>query len=240
MGFSGNVIILAILYYGGSLVQSDQISIGELTSFFLYTAYVGSSLVGLSSWFSSLNKGAGAGDRIFKLLESQSIIESTGFTCLIKEGKIVPIKGHIQFKNVEFSYPTRPDAKVLNNMSFELQAGKTVAIVGHSGSGKSTIAQLLLRFYDVDSGFITIDDEPLQNINPSWLRGHVMGFVSQEPVLFAASIKENIRYGRPDATDEQVYEAAVQANAHDFIKEFPLGYDTFVGERGHAVSVFIS
>jgi ATP-binding cassette, subfamily B (MDR/TAP), member 8 len=146
------------------------------------------------------------------------------------------IKGQIEFKNVGFAYPTRFDAPIFKDLSFSLNPGETVAIVGHSGSGKSTIAQLLLRYYDVDHGTITMDGIPLNELDFHWMRDKVMGIVPQEPVLFATSIKENIRYGRPEATDEEVFEAARQANAHDFILQFPKGYDTYVGDRGMALS----
>ncbi|KAJ3320738.1 ATP-binding cassette sub- B member 10, mitochondrial [Boothiomyces sp. JEL0866] len=237
MGFSGNIVILAILYYGGSLVNSGLISIGELTSFFLYTIYgslalilVGSSLVGLSSWYTDLNKGAGAGDRIFSLINQPSFIENTAGK------KLENLQGNIEFKNVAFSYPTRPEAKILSDLSFSLSPGEHVAIVGHSGSGKSTITQLLLRFYDPEHGSITIDGIPLSEIDPVWMRGSLMGLVSQEPTLFSDTVKENIRYGKPDATDDEVIEAAKKANAHDFITSFPQGYDTHLGDRGQQIS----
>ncbi|KAJ2998322.1 ATP-binding cassette sub- B member 10, mitochondrial [Globomyces sp. JEL0801] len=228
LGLSGNLVILAILYYGGSLVQMGEISIGELSSFFLYTAYVGSSIVGLSSFYTSLNKGAGAGERIFQLLQTNSKIESTR--------KHIPVHGNVQFENVEFAYPTRADSLIFRDLSFSLSPGETVAIVGHSGSGKSTIAQLLLRFYDPLNGRITIDGVSIKELDPNWMRDKVMGLVSQEPVLFATTIKENIRYGKPDATDEEIYQAAKEANAHDFILQFPKGYETYVGDRGLAIS----
>lgn len=138
---------------------------------------------------------------------------------------------------MEFSYPTRPESLIFKELTFALQPGETVAIVGHSGSGKSTIAQLLLRFYDASNGRITLDGIPITEIDAEWMRNSVMGLVSQEPVLFALSVKENIRYGCPGATDEQVIEAAKQANAHEFIANFHDGYDTYVGDRGHAISV---
>ena len=156
------------------------------------------------------------------------------------EGKrIETVRGNVKFENVEFAYPTRLDAAVLKGVSFDLVAGETVAIVGHSGSGKSTIAQLLLRYYDPASGLITLDGIPISELDPIWMRESVIGYVSQEPTLFATSVMENIRYGTPDATDEQVYEVAKQANAHEFISTFPDGYDTQVGDRGHAISVRI-
>lgn len=211
------------------MVSSGAITVGELTSFFIYTAYVGSSLTGLSAWYSEMNKGVGASLRLFNLLDSQSKIETT-------VGQKQAIKGSIRFENVTFSYPTRPDHPILNNLSFELARGQSVAIVGHSGSGKSTIAQFLLRFYDADIGNVYIDDVPIQKFDPVWLRDKIVGLVSQEPVLFATSIKENIRYGRPGATDAEVIEASKKANAHEFITDFPNQYDTQCGERGSALS----
>lgn len=232
MGLSGNIVILAILYYGGSLVAEGLVTIGELTSFFLYTAYVGSSIAGLGGWFTSLNKGAGAGDRIFKLLEEPQHVENQG-------GKTLNLKGAIEFQNISFKYPTRLEAPILKNLSFSLSPGEKVAIVGHSGSGKSTIAQLLLRFYDPNEGNILIDGIDLKDLNIHWLRANVIGLVAQEPTLFADSIKNNIIYGNLNATHEQIVEAAKLANADEFITGFPQGYDTYVGDRGLALSVFL-
>jgi ABC-type multidrug transport system fused ATPase/permease subunit len=150
--------------------------------------------------------------------------------------KQITVRGQIDFHQVGFSYPTRPEAPIFKDLTFSLQPGETVAIVGHSGSGKSTIAQLLMRYYDTSNGSITIDGVPLQDLDFDWMRTNVIGIVPQEPVLFATSIKENIRYGRPEASDEEIMEASKQANAHDFIMQFPNGYDTYVGDRGLAIS----
>ncbi|KAI8911738.1 P-loop containing nucleoside triphosphate hydrolase protein [Gorgonomyces haynaldii] len=229
IGFGGNATILAILYYGGTMVTNGLISVGDLTSFFLYTAYVGGSLMGLSSWYAEFNKGIGASTRLFQLLETQPTIE-------LQPGSKPKITGRVKLENITFSYPTRPDVEILSGLDLEIQAGQSVAIVGHSGSGKSTIAQMLLRFYDPSRGTIYFDDIPMSEIDATYLREQCMGFVGQEPILFAASIKENIRYGYPDATDEQVIAAAKLANAHSFIDEFPEKYDTFVGERGSSLS----
>ena len=147
------------------------------------------------------------------------------------------MQGNIQFNSVEFAYPTRSDAPVLKGVTFDLVSGETVAIVGHSGSGKSTIAQLMLRYYDPLNGSITLDGTPINELDPIWLRECLIGYVSQEPTLFAVSVLENIRYGTPSASNEDVIEAAKKANAHDFIVGFPDGYNTEVGDRGHAISV---
>jgi ATP-binding cassette subfamily B (MDR/TAP) protein 1 len=136
---------------------------------------------------------------------------------------------------VSFSYPTRKETQVFDGFSLKIPAGKTVALVGPSGSGKSTSIQLIERFYDPDFGTITLDGHDVRELNVSWLRQHV-GLVSQEPSLFAATIKENIRIAKPDATDKEVEEAARLANAHDFISSLQLGYDTHVGDKGAQLS----
>ncbi|KAH6590081.1 hypothetical protein BASA61_005374 [Batrachochytrium salamandrivorans] len=229
-GLSGNLVMLAILYHGGNMVQSGAISVGELTTFFLYTVYVGTSVFGLTSWYSDINKGIGASTRLFSLLENNSVIESTAGKRLEK------ISGSIEFENAHFAYPTRSDVDIFRGLSFTINPGETVAIVGHSGSGKSTIAQLIMRFYDPLAGTVKIDGVDIRELDPHWIRQSVIALVPQEPILFATSVKENIRYGNPSATDEEVLVAAKQANAHEFISTFPDGYDTFVGERGHAIS----
>ncbi|XP_047474458.1 mitochondrial potassium channel ATP-binding subunit-like isoform X2 [Penaeus chinensis] len=179
-----------------------------------------------------LNEDLGLGIGLFQYIKLQPSIP-------LKGGKIIPyhtLMGNIEFRNVSFAYPTRPDQEVLRNFSLRIPAGRVVALVGSSGGGKSTVAQLLERFYDVKEGSITIDGEDIRCLNPTWLRGRIIGFINQEPVLFATSVMENIRYGRPDATDEEVIEAAKTANAHAFIEAFPRGYNTRVGERGVTVS----
>ncbi|XJO74141.1 hypothetical protein BDV3_005001 [Batrachochytrium dendrobatidis] len=229
-GLSGNLVMLAILYYGGSMVQSGEISVGELATFFLYTVYVGSSVMGLTSWYSDINKGIGASTRLFNLLESRSTIEAT-------DGKkIYNLSGKIDINDVHFAYPTRQDVKIFDGLTLSVSSSENIAIVGHSGSGKSTITQLLMRFYDPSVGSVKIDGVDVRSLDPHWMREKLIALVPQEPVLFATTIKENIRYGNQDATDEEVIDAAKQANAHDFILAFPDGYETFVGERGHAIS----
>ena len=237
-GLSGNLIMLAILYYGGMMVQSGAISVGDLTSFFLYTAYVGTSVIGLSSWYSELNKGAGASTRLFGLLNQKPQIETIVENSAANQGIVLQdkVRGKITFEDVHFQYPTRSDVRILSGLTLTVTPGETVAITGHSGSGKSTVAQLLFRFYDPVTGTIKIDDVDIKSLDLSWLRNSVLALVPQEPTLFAASIAENIRYGKPDATDAQVIDAAKKSNAHDFITSFPNGYDTFVGEKGGSLS----
>lgn len=149
--------------------------------------------------------------------------------------KPTSINGEIEFKNVSFAYPTRPNSLVFNGLSLKIEAGKTVALVGPSGSGKSTTVSMLERFYDPTSGSITLDGTDIRDINVQWLRDHI-GLVAQEPVLFARSIKENIAYGMKGATDQDIIDVAKSANAHDFIMQFPNGYETQVGDKGAQLS----
>ncbi|CAG0916293.1 unnamed protein product [Notodromas monacha] len=151
---------------------------------------------------------------------------------------IPKLHGLVQFEDVGFSYPNhlRKNELVLKGLCLELKPGQTVALCGPSGGGKSTIAALLERFYDTSEGRVLIDNADIRSLDPTWLRTNVIGYISQDPVLFATSIKENIRYGRPSASEAEVMEAAKMANAHDFISSFPDGYDTMVGERGVALS----
>ena len=151
------------------------------------------------------------------------------------DGKKPSLKGDITFQDVSFSYPTRAETLVLNSLSMTIKAGETVAFVGGSGSGKSTIIQLLERFYDVCSGSITIDNHDLRDLNVSWLRENI-GLVGQEPTLFPCSIKDNISFGSPGVTQEEIETAAKAANAHDFITNFTHGYDTHVGDQGKQLS----
>ncbi|XP_069937675.1 mitochondrial potassium channel ATP-binding subunit isoform X5 [Cherax quadricarinatus] len=179
-----------------------------------------------------LNERLGFGIGFFQFIKLEQTIP-------IRGGKKIPyhsLMGNIEFRNVSFAYPTRCDQEVLHDFSLHIPAGKVVALVGVSGGGKSTVAQLLERFYDVKSGSIMLDGVDLRTLDPSWLRGRVIGFINQEPVLFATSIMENIRYGYPEATDAEVIAAAKTANAHEFVESFPRGYNTVVGERGVTVS----
>ncbi|KAJ1921718.1 ATP-binding cassette permease mdl1 [Mycoemilia scoparia] len=230
-GLLGNLAILGFLGFGGRMVLRNEISVGELTSFMLYTAYVGGSLAGLTSFYSEIMKGVGASSRLFSLLERQPTID------IDKKGGAVldNFQGNIVFENVSFAYPTRPDAKVFNNLNFGIKPGTHVAIAGPSGKGKSTVASLLLRFYDPTNGRILVDGHDLRDLYlPSW-RAHI-ATVPQEPVLFAGTIRENLLYGKQDATEEELHHALEKANALHFISKFPSGLDTYVGERGVSLS----
>lgn len=227
-GLAGNMTILALLYIGGGLVQSGAISIGELTSFLMYTVYAGSSLFGLSGFWSDLMKGVGAASRLFELQDRKPTISPTvGLP-------VHSARGAIRFENLSFSYPTRPAVSIFNNLDFEIPQGSNVAIVGPSGGGKSTIASLLLRFYTPTQGSIKIDGVDLSTMNVKSLRRKI-GVVSQEPVLFSGTIADNISYAKPDATRKQIIEAAQKANCR-FIEDFPDGLDTSVGPRGAMLS----
>lgn len=224
----GNMTILALLYIGGSMVKSGAISIGDLTSFLMYTAYAGSSLFGLSGFYSELMKGVGAASRLFELQDRKPTIASTVGT------KVASVRGPIRFENVTFSYPTRPAVKIFKGLDFEVPQGTNVAIVGPSGGGKSTIASLLLRFYDPTEGRILINGNDVAQMNAKSLRRKI-GIVSQEPVLFSGSIAQNIAYGKPHASRTEIVAAAKKANCQ-FISDFPDGLETFVGARGAQLS----
>ncbi|KAL5114367.1 ATP-binding cassette permease mdl1 [Pleosporales sp. CAS-2024a] len=227
-GLMGNLTIIAILYVGGGMVKNGVISIGELSSFLMYTAYAGGSMVGLSGFYGEMMKGVGAASRLFELQDREPTISPT---------KGVPVKsarGPIQFKNVSFSYPTRPAVTIFKNINFTIKEGTNVAIVAPSGAGKSTVASLLLRFYVPTAGTITIHGQDITRMNAKQLRRKI-GFVGQEPVLFSGTIAENIAYGVPQATRAEIVAAARKANCQ-FISDFPDGLETHVGARGTQLS----
>ncbi|KAK9964524.1 hypothetical protein ABG768_005689 [Culter alburnus] len=233
-GLSGNIIILSVLYKGGLLMASEAMTVGQLSSFLMYSFWVGISIAGFSSFYSELMKGLGAGTRLWELMDRKPEFP-------LNEGLVLKpeqLKGELEFRNVCFAYPTRKDSPIFQDLSLSVPAGSVMAVVGSSGSGKSTLVSLLLRLYDPDSGVVTVDGHDIRDLNPYWLRSHI-GTVSQEPVLFSCSIAENIAYGASDSsqvTVEEIYRAAKIANAHDFIQEFPKGYDTVVGEKGVLLS----
>ena len=182
-GMSGNVIIMSVLYYGGRLVSDGQMTIGELTSFILYAGYTAISLGGLSNFYTELNKGIGSATRVWEILDRQPTIPITGGLTPAEKPR-----GEISFENISFNYPTRADADVLTNLSMKITAGTITAVVGRSGSGKSSIASLLMRLYDPQSGEILLDGRNLKELDPSWLRRNI-GAVNQEPVLFSGTIR---------------------------------------------------
>lgn len=230
-----NGIVLGVLCVGGSLMADSHLKPGDLMAFLVAAQTIQRSLAQLSLLFGQAIRGMSAGSRVFEYIELQPQIPLKGDEDAVKMN-LDDFVGNVVFDGVSFSYPTRPEQEVLRNFSFHAPAGKMVALVGESGGGKSTVTALLERFYDVNSGSIKIDDVDIRRYDPSWLRGSAIGLINQEPVLFATTVLENIRYGKPSATDVEVKEAARNANAHDFIESFPSGYNTILGERGVTVS----
>lgn len=297
---AANVAMIAVLWFGGEMVASGNMTAGDLTAFLMYSLYTGVNIASVSGVYTELKRAAGASERVFEVsdrlpslpLSSDANYWSAADAAVSRPGTILTsllpsgppasrtpklleritgpsstsasdfavgnthlltppinsVKGEVVFRNVSFRYPTRLEVSVLDGFSLTVPAGKSLAIVGGSGSGKSTVGALLTRLYDPthsigsdDAGSILLDDIDLRKLDPSWLRSSVVGVVSQEPVLFACSIADNIRYGRKtdrldSVTLEQVIDAAKMANAHDFITGFPNGYDTLVGERGVQLS----
>ncbi|XP_063927560.1 ATP-binding cassette sub-family B member 10, mitochondrial isoform X1 [Zophobas morio] len=232
-GFSGHVIIISVLYYGGVMVSSNTITVGNLSSFLLYAAYIGVSLGTFSNFYTELNKSIGAASRIWEIIDREPVIPMAGGTI-----PIATPEGHIQFKDIQFSYPARDDVQIFENFQLEIQPGKMVAVVGPSGSGKSTLAALLLRLYDPGRGQVFLDGQDVKDLDPSWLRRHI-GTVSQEPVLFSCSIRDNILYGADDpskVTEDDLMKVAKEANVYEFVQQLPEGFDTMVGERGVMLS----
>jgi len=220
--------IVLLIWYAVKLQYAGELRSDELTTFILYTIFVGASIGGLPIQYAQIQKAVGATERVF------DIIDETPEN--LEEAEITQhIKGNLSFKDVNFSYPSRPDVQVLDNMNFDIKYGQSTAFVGTSGAGKSTIAKLILRFYDPQSGDILFDGKSALDYDLSELRAQI-AIVPQEVLLFGGSIKDNIAYGKPKASLEDVIIAAKQANAHDFIMSFPEQYETQVGERGVQLS----
>ncbi len=223
--------IVAVVWYGVQLSIGGEITVGELFTFILYSSYVGASSGGIAELYAQMQKAIGATERVFELLEETP----EEIKALKNTSSLQKIKGNVSFKNVAFSYPSRKEIKVLKNVNFTASFGQKIAIVGPSGVGKSTIASLLLRFYDIEAGEILIDGKSIYDFDLENLRGN-MSIVPQDVILFGGTIKENIAYGKPDATDEEILLAAQQANAYNFIESFPEKFETVVGERGIKLS----
>ncbi|MCP1500789.1 ATP-binding cassette subfamily B protein [Pseudomonas migulae] len=221
-----------MLWVGGMDVMAGRISAGELAAFVFYSLIVGSAFGTLSEVIGELQRAAGAAERIAELLRSENIIQppSTGLVTLPER-----VTGNLVLQDVRFSYPSRPESYAIDGLNLTIRAGETLALVGPSGAGKSTVYDLLLRFYDPAEGRILLDGVPLTQLDPLDLR-RCFALVSQSPALFFGSIEENIRYGNPTATLEQVQEAAKIAYAHDFIEAMPRGYQTHLGDAGLGLS----
>lgn len=227
-GLFGGIVL--VLWYGATLVSAGEMTIGDLTAFIIYTAFIGGSVGGMGEVYSKIQKTVGSSERLLEILKTNPEIDATK-----NIGTKTNINGKITFENVQFEYPTRKDVKVLKGVSFNIAEGEKVALVGPSGAGKSTIVQLLLRYYNIEAGIISIDDKNIQALPPQQLRSNI-GIVPQEVILFGGTIKENILYGKIDATESELTEAARKANALQFILSFPDGFDTLVGERGVKLS----
>jgi len=260
-----NVGIGAVVWYGASQVMNGHMNPGDLATYVLLTIQIGFSFGAFVNLYSTVMKALGASERVFQLIDRESAIPSEGgATCgavsyvnghdqgtttttsssstlpsLDKSATASLVHGYVELKNVSFAYPSRTEMVVLKNLNLSVRPGKITSLVGESGGGKSTVAKLVMRFYDPIEGVITIDDKDLRDYNVQWLHKQI-GFVSQEPVLFAGTIKQNIIYGVQDSergvSDHDVIDAAKKANAHDFIMSFPDQYETIVGERGIRLS----
>ncbi|MCE0505178.1 ATP-binding cassette domain-containing protein [Roseivivax sp. GX 12232] len=226
--FSG---IVGVLWMGAWDVRAGEMSVGALVQFVIYSVMVAGSVAALSEVIGELQRAAGATERLVELLETEDAIREPETPARLSE----PVAGAIGFEEVTFAYPARPETSALDAVSLTIAPGETVALVGPSGAGKSTIIQLLLRFYDPDAGRITLDGQGLETLARADFRRHV-ALVPQDPVIFAASARENIRFGRPEASDAEIEAAARAAAAHDFIAALPEGYDSWLGERGVMLS----
>lgn len=222
--------IVAVVWFGVTLSINGEMSVGQLITFVLYSTFVGASFGGVAELYAQIQKAVGATERVFELLDETPEKINVTHTKIIEK-----IKGNVTFKNVAFSYPSRKEIQVLNDVSFTANFGQKIAIVGPSGAGKSTISSLLLRFYDIESGTILIDGKSIYDYDLENLRGN-MSIVPQDVILFGGSIRENIAYGKPDASEEEILLAAKQANALDFVNGFPEKFETLVGERGIKLS----
>lgn len=224
--------VVAVVWYGITLTIKGEVEgVGDLISFVLYTTFIGASFGGIAEMYAQIQKAVGATERVFELLEETP----EEINANVKSSPIEKIKGNVAFKNVAFSYPSRKEIEVLKDVNFTAEFGQKIAIVGPSGAGKSTISSLLLRFYDITSGEIIVDGKNIYDYDLEDLRGN-MSIVPQDVILFGGTIKENIAYGKPDATEEEIIAAAKQANAFNFVEGFPEKFETLVGERGVKLS----
>ncbi len=224
--------VIAVIWYGASLVSTHEITVGDLTTYILYSMFVAGSMGSFPELYANIQRSLGASERVLEILAEEK--ENIDISDRNKEIEH-KIHGALQFEQVSFSYPSRADSPILRNVSFSVQAGQKLALVGPSGTGKSTIASLVLQFYKASSGHIAYDGRDSSLFSLTDIRNQV-AIVPQDVLLFAGTIRENIGYGRLDADAEDIINAAKRANAHDFIMAFPQGYDTLVGERGVKLS----
>jgi ATP-binding cassette, subfamily B, bacterial len=223
--------ILAVLWVGGQDVLAGRLTAGELSSFVFFAATVASAVGGLSDVFGDLQRAAGATERLFELLATEPEIRAPA----VPRPLPARLRGGVRFEGVDFVYPAAPSQPTLSGIELEIRPGETVALVGPSGAGKTTLFQLLMRFYDPTGGRILVDGVPLVDVDPRAVRAHI-GLVPQDPVIFSADGWFNIRYGRPEASDAEVLAAAEAAQARDFLEALPQGLGTFLGEKGVRLS----
>lgn len=224
--------IVLVVWYGAGMMQRGLLSFGDLTAFVVYTAFVGGTMAGFADMYSQLQKTLGATQRVREILKENTEDVSVTEEQLNDKFKL---QGSVSLTNIAFRYPSRKDIEVLKNVNITAERGEQVAIVGPSGAGKSTLVSILLRFYEPEKGELLFDGIPAKDIPLTQLRKQ-MALVPQDVLLFGGTIQENIAYGKPDATIEEIQAAAKKANAHDFIMRFPEGYQTVVGERGVKLS----
>jgi ATP-binding cassette subfamily B protein len=223
--------ITFVLWLGAQAVLAHTMTGGQLAQFLLYAGFVGTSAAALTEMWGEVQRAAGAMERLSELLRATPAIGPPAHPAELP----ARVRGSIRFESVSFRYPSRPETAALENFSIDVRPGETIAFVGPSGAGKSTTFQLLLRFYDPDAGRILIDDRRLADLRPEDIRAQI-GLVPQDTVLFGASARDNIRYGRPTASDAEIEAAAVAAAADGFLRKLSDGYDTFLGERGTRLS----
>jgi ATP-binding cassette subfamily B protein len=223
--------VVAILWVGSHDVLTGQITAGRLGQFVLYAAFAAGGLGELSQVWGEISAASGASERLFEILHTKPRISAPANPRALP----LPARGDVAFDNIRFAYPARPDHQVIDGVSFSVRAGERIAVVGPSGAGKSTLFHLLLRFYDPSSGSIAFDGVPIKDVTPHDLRSRI-ALVPQDSVVFSGSARDNIRFGRPGATDAEVDLAADQAHATDFIRRLPKGFDTALGERGVTLS----
>jgi ATP-binding cassette subfamily B protein len=222
--------VVLVLWYGSRLVVNGDLSAGQLTSFMIYTLFVAGAMGSFAELYSQLQRTLGATQRVRELLQERPELDHDESSLPVQR-----LRGHIVYENIAFRYPSRPEVVVLRDISFTVEPGQRVALVGPSGAGKSTIVSLLLRFYEPEKGHLLIDGRPASAYGLHELRSQ-MALVPQDVLLFGGTIAENIAYGRPDAREDEIIAAAQKANADEFIRSFPEGYQTRVGERGVQLS----
>lgn len=223
--------VVAVIWIGARDVKAGNMTAGVLVQFVIYAVLVGSSVTAFAEFWGEMQRAAGATERLIELLNSEDVVKDPEAPDQLD----FPVRGELEFEKISFFYPSRPNIAALDNLSLKVESGETIALVGPSGAGKSTIFQLLMRFFDPTSGRIMLDGKPISSLKREDFRKH-LSIVTQDPVIFGTSAMENIRFGRPDASDKEVIEAAKAAAAHNFLEMLPDGYESFVGEQGVMLS----